>query len=157
MNVCPPFDWLETGFRLYLDRLPYSDRVDIGAGYTMAAATFVSAILYTSIVSPPTTAASMSEKLSIALWATTLGGFPGGFIIWQSTSDNFAYLRRLLATAVGYIFSVPFILTVFTNARIYRSVLNHVVFWSVIGFFAVAWIYVPVGILFGRLYERSLQ
>jgi|GEM_PF-1059094 hypothetical protein len=178
----------------YLDSLPKSDRPDIGAGYTMAAAAAVAAIIFgigQGILSGvgagalffgvgtdinPLVIGGVAVMAAVS-WLTAAGaslavvipgGFVGGVVVWRFVPESLrlgGFIGGLLSTLVGYVVSCAILLplgvvfSIAVDPSMATATDSMVTFVLLLGFIAVytSWATVPVGVLTGYLFERSLD
>ena len=120
-----------TWLALILDPLPKSDRPDIGAGYAMAAAAAVAAVVFGTVVgiisgvgvgalffsvgeyTNPLVVGGVAVAAAVS-WLTAAGtslgivvpgGFVGGVVVWRFVPESLrlrGFVGGLLSTLVGY-------------------------------------------------------
>ena len=122
---------IETWLTLCLDSLPKSDRPDVGAGYAMAAAAAVAAVVFGTVVgiisgvgvgalfftvgaqTNPLVVGGVAVAAAVS-WLTAAGtslgivvpgGFVGGVVVWRFVPASLrlrGFVGGLLSTLVGY-------------------------------------------------------
>jgi hypothetical protein len=178
----------------YLDSLPKSDRPDIGAGYAMAAAATVAAVVFgivQGLLSGVGAAAivisgggvtnplvvGVFAVAAVASWLTAAGGslavvipggLVGGVVVWRFVPESLrvgGLVGGLLSTLVGYVVSCALLLpvgvaySIIVDPSVAQAADLVLEITLLLGFISLytSWATVPVGVLTGYLYERSLN
>ena len=185
---------IETWLTQCLDSLPKSDRPDIGAGYTMAAAAVVAAVVFGTIqgiISGLGTAAlfvGVGEQtnplvtggvavMAVVSWLMAAGvslavvvpsGFVGGVVVWRFVPQSVrvgGLVGGLLSTLVGYAVCWALLLPlgsfsgIIVDPSMATAAGSVLEFGLLLGFVSMytSWATLPIGVLTGYLYERSLN
>lgn len=169
----------------HLDRLPWGDQREVGAGYAMAMAATAAVLLYSAFVAVQTTVLAVGVLggssgaflqnlpfafLSLAVTLTAFLAplaFLAGVVAWRvtpSSRDKAGAIGGSLATVLTYLLAtVGFSLLADGGLVSAESVASSSLVESVLAVFVIAGftfaftapISLPLGIVAGELYERS--